>query len=91
MPVRKFRDVSEMKDVWYEPGDPTLFRALQNIWAFARLVCAPTFPPGVYKHRSVVEMNAQTEQWQEANFRAFQARRAETGAVRPAEPEREKK
>lgn len=86
MPVRKYRDVSEMEDVWYEPGDPRLFAALREIWRFSYEFCRPHFPPGVYKHRSIEELNAQTERWQEANFRAFQARRAaEQAAPRPAE------
>jgi hypothetical protein len=87
MPVRKFRDVSEMEDVWYPPGDPRLIQALRNLWSFAASVCQPRFPPGVYKHRSIEELNAQTERWQEANFRAFQARRAEQ--ARKAAPESE--
>lgn len=96
MPVHKYRDVSEMKDVWYQPGDPRFFAALREIWRFSYEVCRPHFPPGVYKHRSIEELNAQTERWQEANFRAFQARRAaeqaalhpteEADAARPAEP-----
>lgn len=86
MPVRKYRDVSEMEDVWYEPGDPRLFAALREIWRFSYEVCRPHFPPGVYKHRSIEELNAQTERWQEANFRAFQARRAAEAAAVAASP-----
>lgn len=86
MPVRKFRDVSEMEDVWYEPGDPRLFTALREIWRFSYEVCRPHFPPGVYKHRSIEELNAQTARWQEANFRAFQARRAAEEAALAASP-----
>lgn len=86
MPVRKYRDVSEMEDVWYQPGDPRLFAALREIWRFSYELCRPHFPPGVYKHRSIEELNAQTERWQEANFRAFQARRAaEKAALPPTE------
>lgn len=76
MPIRRFRNISDMEDVWYEPGDPALVRALRNVWGFAELVCRPRFPPGVFKHRTIEELNAQTELWQEQNFRAFQERRS---------------
>jgi hypothetical protein len=32
-------------------------------------------PPGVYKHRSFAEADAQRERWEAANFEAFQERR----------------
>lgn len=75
MPIRKFRDVSEMEDTWYEPGDPALFEAIGRVWDFAERTCQLRFPPGVYKHRSFAEADALREQWEEANFAAFQERR----------------
>ncbi len=74
MPVRKFRDISEMEDTWYASGDPALFAAIRRVWDFARRTCQPRFPPGVYKQRSFEQADAQREMWEEANFRAFQAR-----------------
>ena len=77
MPIRKFRDVSEMDDgPWYERTDPSLHRAIARVWSFAMRTCALRFPPGVYRHQSFEEADAQREQWEEANFRAFQARRS---------------
>ena len=76
MPVRKFRDVSEMPDDhWYEPGDPALFRAIRACWDFAQRTTRPSFPPGVYKHRSIEEAERQRELWEEENFEAFRRRR----------------
>lgn len=84
MPIRKFRDVSEMEDtLWYEPGDPALFAAIARVWDFARRTCPMRFPPGVYKHRSLAEADEQRERWEAANFEAFQARRRSGGPPRP--------
>lgn len=33
------------------------------------------FPPGMHRHRSVTEMNATTERWDDENFRNAQAAR----------------
>ncbi len=85
MPVRKFRHVGEMEDtLWYERGDPALFSAIARVWDFAERTCRLRFPPGVYKHRSIEEMDAQREVWEEANFRAFHARRNAPKATDPA-------
>jgi hypothetical protein len=76
MPIRKFRDVSEMEDtLWHDRGDPRLFRAIRNVWEFAGRTCQPTFPVGVHRHRSIEAADAQREQWAQQNFEAFQARR----------------
>lgn len=75
MPVRKFRDVSEMDEHWYDRRDPALQDAIRRVWAFAERTCPLRFPPGVYRHRSLEEADAQREQWEAANFAAFQARR----------------
>ena len=65
MPVRKFRSVEEMEQPrWREPGDPALYQAIARVWAFGRKTAARRFPPGVYRHRSPEELNAQTERWQ---------------------------
>ncbi len=74
MPVRKFRSIEEMKadPGWLEPGSPELYRAMQSVFAFAARVCVHHFPPGVYRHRNVEEMNRQTERWDQANFEATQ-------------------
>ena len=78
MPVRKFRSVEEMPDEpWHERG-PELFAAIRNVWTFAARTVQPRFPRGVYRHRSIEEMNAQDERWAQANFDAFQQRRATT-------------
>ncbi len=64
MPVRKYRDVSEMPDeVWHEPGSPGLLAAIHEVWAFAAATCPRQFPHGVYKHRSLEEAEAQRERW----------------------------
>lgn len=74
MPVRRFRSVEEMEDTWRERG-PALFAAMRRVWEFAERTVRPRFAHGVYRHRSVADMNAQDEQWAQTNFEAFHARR----------------
>lgn len=74
MPIKKFRDVSEMTDTWLPPGSPELARAIRNVWELARCVCPLHFPPGVYKHRSVEDAEALRARWEQANVAAQQAR-----------------
>jgi hypothetical protein len=75
MPVRKFRSVEQMDGPhWYEPGDPALFRTLRRLWALHARTVQPHFPPGIYRHRSIEEMNALQEQWDAANFVAHRER-----------------
>lgn len=74
MPIKKFRDVSEMTDTWLEPGSPELARAIANVWDVARRLCPLRFPPGVYKHRSIEDAEALRLQWEHANVVARQGR-----------------
>ncbi len=70
MPVRKFRSVEEMEDdrwKWKEPDSPALWRAIRTVWELARRTSCRRYPAGVYRHRSVEELNRQTEEWESAN------------------------
>lgn len=78
MPVKRFRHVSEMEgNTWHEAGDPMLFRAIRAVWKLAKRSTRPRFPPGVYKHRSFQQARDLEEEWDQANFDAFWARRRE--------------
>jgi hypothetical protein len=80
MTIKKFRDISEMEDVWYEPGSARLFAVIRYVWALSDRICPLRFPPGVHKHRTIESAEALSEQWEEANFLAHQKRmRGESG------------
>ena len=75
MPVRKFRTIEEMNgDRWYRPGDPELYRAIRRVWELGHRTIQQRFPPGVYKLRSIEEMNALQRRWDDANFEAYHQR-----------------
>ena len=62
MPIRKFRSVEEMNEpVWHRPGDPALYRAMRIVWDFGRRANPRRFRPGVYKYRSIEEMDRAQE------------------------------
>ena len=74
MPIRKFRSVADMEHPqWREPGDPILYRTIAQLWHYGQRTAGYRFPPGVYRHRSIVELNAQTEQWNIAHVQARQS------------------
>jgi hypothetical protein len=74
MPIKKFRDVSDMTDTWLEPDSPGLFEAIRRVWETSRQICPLHFPPGVYKHRSLEDAEALRTEWEHANVLAQQAR-----------------
>ncbi|REJ74004.1 MAG: hypothetical protein DWQ36_08965 [Acidobacteria bacterium] len=83
MPVRKYRDVTEMPDaLWFDKGSPELLRALRETWEMVQRTLRPRFPPGVHKHRSIEEAQQLSDAWDRANFEAYQRRqRSASGAV----------
>lgn len=65
MPVRKFRSVEEMNQpLWRRPGDPELYRAIARLWEFGQKTGSKRFPPGVYKHRSIEDLQEQCRRWE---------------------------
>jgi hypothetical protein len=71
MSVRRFRDASEIPEPW-EDRSERLFRAIRRTWKFAARTVPVRFPPGVHRHRSIEEADAQRERWADDNFAAFQ-------------------
>jgi hypothetical protein len=76
MGVKKFRDISEMKRVRFRPGSPELFAAWRHAWAVSARICPLSFPPGVYKHRSIEDAEKLRRRWERANFLAHRERMA---------------
>jgi hypothetical protein len=70
MPIRRLESLEEAEaTTWYEPTDPTLWRIIASVWALADRVCPPRFPPGLYRHRGVEEMNRQRDAWERDQIR----------------------
>lgn len=67
MPVRKLRSLEEAEDsLFRDPNDPRLWPSLVALWRLSDRLFSRRLPPGVYKHRSVEELNRQREQWEAA-------------------------
>lgn len=76
MPVYKYRSVEEMDaHSWRNPADPELYRAISLVWELARRTNPRRFSPGVYKYRSVGEMNRADDERLEAHIAARRAKR----------------
>jgi len=79
MPVRKFRSVEEMNQpVWRQPGDPELYRTMAAVWKRGQLMNPRLFPPGVYKYRSIEEMNRAQEESLAGHVTALRKQRTQT-------------
>ncbi|MBM3464000.1 MAG: hypothetical protein FJX76_18045 [Armatimonadetes bacterium] len=77
MPVRKFRDLDEMRRTqWMDPHDPLLPRRIAALWAFSEKIMGEVpVPRGVYKFRSIEELNAHRQEWDKKRMKAVQSRR----------------
>jgi hypothetical protein len=70
-PVTKYRSIDETPDAnWRAPGDPELYRALAALWRTARQLHPWQFPVGVYRHRTIEDMDRQREEWRAQRIRA---------------------
>ena len=64
MPVRRFRSIEEMeRPLWRKPGNPSLYRAISGVWEFGLRTRTRLFPPGVYRHRTIEDLQEQCERW----------------------------
>lgn len=86
MPVTRYRSVEEMPDVtWYPPGDPRLFRAMRQTWAFSERAFPRHFPAGVHRHRSAEEAQALADEWERVDLERLRDRRRARAANRAAD------
>ena len=71
MPVRRLHSLEEAeRSVTFHPDDPRLLPTIRTVWALADRMCPRHFPPGLYKHRSILDLNRQSEQWEVEAVRA---------------------
>jgi hypothetical protein len=76
MPVKKFRDVSEIEEPVYERGSRRLYEVIRHVWGLTDVISPLRFPEGVFRHRTVEDAEALRAQWEDANFRAHRERLA---------------
>jgi hypothetical protein len=76
--VKRYRDVSEMPSSSYgDPSDPNTYARIKQLWQFSeRVVSLPLFRPGVYRYRSIEEMQAARDRATIERMRALRALRA---------------
>ena len=53
-------------ETWREPGDPALYRAIRQVWDFGRRTSGRRYRPGVYRFRSIDDMDAAQGEWERA-------------------------
>jgi hypothetical protein len=74
MPIQRFRSIEDTPPVpWRRAGDPELAVALTRLWQTAQRLRPRRFPPGVYKHRTMEDMNRQRHEWASAYVAAVRA------------------
>ncbi|HEY4000514.1 MAG TPA: hypothetical protein VGO93_16695 [Candidatus Xenobia bacterium] len=77
MPVRRYRDVSEMPSSAYvDKNDPRLFERIDALLRFStRLTGELPIPRGVFKFRNMDELNAHRLEWDRHRIQVLQERR----------------
>jgi hypothetical protein len=66
MPVHKFRRIEDMPgDRWLTPGDPAIVQSIRHVWSLAALIGSTGIPSGVHKYRSIEEMSADRDAWED--------------------------
>ena len=66
MPVYKYRRIEDMPgDLWLTPGDPAIVRSIRHVWGLAALIGSTDILSGVHKYRSIEEMTADREAWED--------------------------
>ena len=76
MPVFKYRRVEDMpQDHWLRPGDPAIPHKIRLLWGWAGLVGPLHIPRGVHKFRSIEEMDAARDRWEQDRVDRIRAER----------------
>jgi hypothetical protein len=80
MPVQKFRTLEEWQasksELWLPCDHPDLARRIRSHWSrWSRLVPVSA-PRGVHKYRSIEEMDADRERWEQERVDRIRAERA---------------
>lgn len=64
-----------MPELWYEAGDPRIVRKFQAVCALSAALAGPLqIPRGVRKFRSLEEMKADRERWEDARIARLRER-----------------
>lgn len=65
MPVVKLRSLEDAeRSLWLDRDDPALWPTVAALWRLSNRLHPRHYPPGVYKHRSMEELNAMSEDWE---------------------------
>jgi hypothetical protein len=87
MPVHKFRSIEAMDAATNQrraAREGTDWLEVAFVLEMSDLGSPPRFPPGVYKHRTLAEWNAQTDRWEDE---AISRARARADRLRASEAE----
>ena len=73
MPIKKFRDISQIEEPRYERGSRQLYEVIRHVWGLSDAICPLRFPEGVFRHRTIEDAEARRAKWEDDNFRAHRA------------------
>ena len=75
MPVYKYRSIEETPEAWEVFGDSNIAGRLRAVLSFARLAPPLGMPRGVRKFRSIEELVADRERYDQERIDRIRARR----------------
>jgi hypothetical protein len=65
MPVQKFRTWDDARRaLWCDPDDPTHLRRMAQLLRFSARLHPRSYPPGVYKYRSLEDAQRDRDAWE---------------------------
>ena len=75
MPVWKYRRVEDMPEPWMMESEVPLGQRIRNVLSLARIVGPLHMPRGVHKFRSIEEMQADRDRWEQERVDRLRAAR----------------
>ncbi|HET7437730.1 MAG TPA: hypothetical protein VFN10_23695 [Thermoanaerobaculia bacterium] len=75
MPVFKYRRIEDMPEPWMIGDDRKIGARLRTVLNWATLPGPIGFPRGVHKYRTIEEMQADRERWEDERIARIRAER----------------
>lgn len=79
MPFKKYRSIEEMDadrgDLWCDKPDAAWWRRIDRLWRQSEQLNPRSYPTGLFKFRSIEELNAHHEAMLGAHVRALRQTR----------------
>ena len=85
MPFKKYRSIEAMgadrRDLWRDQLDAECLRRMDQLWRRSAQLADRKYPKGIFKFRSIEEMQAHREEMERENIERLRRERLQTAKV----------